>query len=168
MTLCSSGMGTCTSVWSFVSREILRTLTRLEKSRYVSGESSQDLPSPLSKMPVGQAQEVPLGRGKHRWVQPPFLLPHLLKPDETRDSGIDVKRQRCTHNKTEAPNYWILHFPICNTDTFAVLCLDSPRGLSLSTAWISIRPGRLARTVMVLAPVFLSALWMLRLCQSVQ
>lgn len=45
---------------------------------------------------------------------------------------------------------------------------DSPSGFSLSTAWMSIRPGRLARTVMVLAPEFLSARWMLRLCQSVQ
>ncbi|KAG7257365.1 hypothetical protein CRUP_022801 [Coryphaenoides rupestris] len=32
MTLCSSGTGTCTSVWSRVSREMRRTLTRLEKS----------------------------------------------------------------------------------------------------------------------------------------
>lgn len=29
-------------------------------------------------------------------------------------------------------------------------------------------PGRLDLTVMVLVPVVLSALWMLRLCQSVQ
>lgn len=114
MTLCSSGTGTCTSVWSLVSREILRTLTRLEKTRYVSGESSHDLPSPLSRMPVGQAQDVPLGRGRHRWVQPPFRLPHLLKPEEAGDRRIDAKRQRST-SQTTLPhrNLWVLAADIC-------------------------------------------------------
>ena len=39
---------------------------RLEKSRYVSGAGSQVFPSPFSWMPVGQAQEKPEGRGRHR------------------------------------------------------------------------------------------------------
>ncbi|TNN25447.1 hypothetical protein EYF80_064423 [Liparis tanakae] len=123
MTLCSSGTCTCTSVWSSVSREMRRTLTRLEKSR----------------TPVGQAQDVALGRGRQRWLQPPFLRPQRLKPG----------RRRQSHESRRSNG-------------------DSPSGLSRSTAWMSIRPGRLARTVMVLVPELLSARWMLRLCQSVQ
>lgn len=33
-------------------------------------------------MPVGQAQEKPVGWGKQRWEQPPLRNPHLLKPLE--------------------------------------------------------------------------------------
>lgn len=51
----------CTSVWSLVSNEIRRIEARLEKSRYVSGEESHVCSSLFSWMPVGQAQEKPVG-----------------------------------------------------------------------------------------------------------